>query len=174
MRSWKVGSWLNIKANREMSVKTEALRYFKYWIPAILAAAMISVFSTGSFGENHTGKYILPFLHWLLPTASPHLLHRLHTGIRKIMHILEFGMFSILIFRARRSGRQGWRLSWAVATLLIAAAYAALDEIHQVFGPGRGPSARDVAIDTVGAILAQLAVWWYATRKWPLRGKAPE
>ncbi len=157
-----------------MSVKTEALRNFRYWIPAVLAAAMISVFSTGSFGESHTGKYILPFLPWLFPTASPQLLHRLHMGIRKIAHILEFGIFSILIFRAWRSGRQGWCLSWAVATLLIATAYAALDEIHQVFVPGRGPSVRDVVIDTVGAVLAQVVVWWYATRKWPLGGTASE
>jgi VanZ family protein len=78
----------------------------------------------------------------------------------KMMHLIEFGIFSILIFRAFRSGRQGWRLRWAVATLLIiTAAYAALDDIHQVFVPGRAPSARDVAIDTLGAILAQLAVW---------------
>ncbi len=141
---------------------------FKYWIPAILAAILISIFSTKGFEETHTARYILPALHWLFPAASQRLLHRLHTGIRKMAHIAEFGVFSILIFRAWRSGRQGWRLEWAIATLLIAVGYASLDEIHQIFVPGRGPSVRDVAIDTVGALLAQLLAWWYETRKWLL------
>ena len=157
-----------------MSVTAEALRIFNYWIPAILVAAMAWIFSTASFGETRTGTYLLPILHWLFPTASPYLLHRLHIAIRKMAHILEFGIFSILIFRAWRSGRLGWCLGWAIATLLIAAAFAVLDEIHQAFVPGRGPSVRDVAIDTAGALLAQAAVWWYATRKWPLGGTTPE
>lgn len=75
-------------------------------------------------------------------------------------HIAEFNVFSILVFRACRAGRQGWRRGWAIATLQIAVAYASLDEIHQIFMPGRGPSTRDVAIDTVGARLPQVTVWW--------------
>jgi VanZ family protein len=147
---------------------SNALRIFKYWVPAISAAAIISVLSTEAFGENHTATYIIPVLHWLIPTASPRLLHWLLTGIRKMAHIAEFSVFSMLVFRACRAGRQGWRPGWAVATLLIAVAGASLDEIHQIFVPGRGPSIRDVAIDTVGAMLAQAMVWLYATGIWGL------
>jgi len=149
----------------------EAIRIFRYWIPAILAAAMISVFSTGSFGENHTGKYILPFLHWLLPGASAHLLHRLHTAIRKMAHVIEFGLFSITVFHGIRGGRFGWRFNWALATLAIAVAYAGLDEWHQSFVPLRKARVRDVAIDALGAVSAQALVWFYA--KWKSNSAVP-
>ena len=41
-------------------------------------------------------------------------------------HVTEFGLFSITVFRGIRGGRFGWRFSWALATLAIAVAYAAL------------------------------------------------
>jgi hypothetical protein len=104
-----------------------AIRIFRYWIPAILTAAMISVFSTGLFRENHTGKYSLRLLRWLLPVASAHLHHRLHTAIRKMAHVIEFGLFSITVFHGIRGGRFGWRFNWAFATLVIAITYAGLD-----------------------------------------------
>ena len=39
-----------------------------------------------------------------------------------------------------------WRLIWLLAIL-----YAASDEFHQSFVPGRGPSVIDVGIDAIGA-----------------------
>lgn len=138
----------------------------KYWIPAILVGILIAVFSTRYFTDEQTGRIILPILHWLLPWARPRTLHLLHAGTRKMAHVLEFGIFSTTVFRGVRAGRAGWRMSWALLTLLIAAAYASLDEIHQLFVPLRHATPRDVAVDIFGALLAQLIVWWYATRKW--------
>jgi VanZ family protein len=132
----------------------------------ILFALVISIFSTQDFGESHTARIIIPFLHWIFPFASLHSLHKMHMGIRKLAHFAEYSAFSILVFRALRSDRTGWRMSWAVVTLLICGAYASLDEIHQIFVPGRGPAVHDVMLDTLGALLAQVLVWWYATRKW--------
>ncbi len=143
----------------------EKLRLIKF---SRSVAAIISAFSTEAFGENHTATYIFPVLHWMIPTASPRLLNWLHTGLRKMAHIAEFNVFSILVFRACRAGRQGWRPGWPIATLLIAVGCASLDEIHQIFIPGRGSSIRDVAIDTVGATLAQVMVWSYAIGRWRL------
>jgi VanZ family protein len=148
-----------------MSPRTNTFTRFKYWIPAIFVALLISLFSTRYFTEENTSEIILPVLRWLLPWADTHILHLLHVGIRKTAHFVEFGAFSVLVFRGLRGDRRGWRLSWAFATLLIAAAYASIDEWHQSFVPLRHPSARDVAIDTTGALLSQIAVWGYATRK---------
>ena len=91
----------------------------------------------------------------------------MHIGIRKVAHVTEFGVFSALVFRGVRAGQTGWRLNWALTTLVIATTFASLDEWHQSFVPLRQSSSRDVAIDTLGAILAQSIVWWYATRRWP-------
>jgi VanZ family protein len=46
---------------------------------------------------------------------------------------------------------------------LFAALYAATDETHQIFVPGRNASVRDVLLDTFGAGLG-LAVTWCALR----------
>ncbi|MGC2829314.1 MAG: VanZ family protein, partial [Candidatus Acidiferrum sp.] len=66
------------------------------------------------------------------------------------------------VFRGIRGGRCGWRFSWALTTLAIAVAYAALDEWHQSFVPLREARGRDVAIDAIGAVLAQALVWFHA------------
>lgn len=138
-----------------------------YWIPAFLVAILISIFSTHYFTDEQTARVILPILHWLFPWAKHSTLYLMHAGIRKLAHVTEFGVFSATLFRGVRAGRTGWRPSWALITLLIAGAYASLDELHQLFVPFRHATSRDVAIDTFGALLAQVIVWWYAAGKWP-------
>lgn len=133
-----------------------------YWLPAIGVAILISVFSTHYFSGEHTGRIIIPILKWLFPSATSHTLRLLHFGIRKAAHITEFGVFSVTVFHGVRAERYGWRLEWALITLLIAVSYAGLDEWHQSFVPMREPRFRDVLIDSSGALLAQFLVWGYA------------
>ena len=140
-------------------------RRFLYWIPAILVATLISLFSTHYFSSQQTGRVIIPMLHWLLPAASPRMLRLMHVGIRKMAHVTEFGLFSVAVFHGIRGGRFGWRFSWALVTLVIAVTYAGLDEWHQSFVPLREARPRDVAIDVLGAVLAQTLVWFYANWK---------
>jgi VanZ family protein len=90
------------------------------------------------------------------------MLHLAHLAIRKLAHVVEFGALSVTVFRGIRGGRPGWRLDWALGTFLIALAFAAVDEWHQSFVPVRHASGRDVAIDALGAVLAQVLVWAYA------------
>lgn len=136
-----------------------------YWFPAILVAILISILSTDYFAAEHTSRIIIPALHWLFPWAPSQWLHLLHFGIRKMAHVGEFGVFSVLVYRGVRAGQTGWRLSWAFTTLVIAASYAGLDEWHQSFVRLRQSSPRDAAIDIFGAILAQAIVWWYAKQE---------
>ena len=134
----------------------------KHWIPAICVAILISLFSTHYFSGQETARIIIPLLHWLFPAATPRMLRLMHVGIRKMAHVTEFGLFSITVFHGIRGGRSGWRFRWALATLVIAVTYAGLDEWHQSFVPLREARARDVAIDALGALLAQVLVWAYA------------
>ncbi|MGA2300391.1 MAG: VanZ family protein [Candidatus Acidiferrum sp.] len=138
------------------------LRRLQYWLPAILVALLISLFSTHYFSGEETARVIIPLLHWLFPPATPRMLRLMHVGIRKLAHVTEFGLFSITVFHGIRGGRSGWRFRWALATLAIAVTYAGLDEWHQSFVPLREARARDVAIDALGALLAQVLVWAYA------------
>jgi VanZ family protein len=136
--------------------------HLKYWLPAIIIAIVISLFSTHYFSSEQTARVFIPILRWLFPSASHHMLHLMHVGIRKAAHITEFGIFSVAVFHGVRAERSGWRLKWAVITLLIAVSYAGLDEWHQSFVPVREARFRDVLIDATGALLAQVFVWAYA------------
>jgi VanZ family protein len=152
------------KGKRLTNQRNSERRHLLYWIPAILVAVLIALFSTHYFSNQQTGRVIIPMLHWLFPAATPRTLHLVHVGIRKMAHVTEFGLFSITVFHGIRGGRAGWRLSWALATLVIAVTYAGLDEWHQSFVPLREARVRDVALDAIGAGLAQTLVWFYA--KW--------
>ena len=135
---------------------------FKYWIPAIIVAILISTFSTHYFSGEQTARVIIPILHRIFPFATDRELRWMHIGIRKLAHITEFGVFSITVFRGIRAERSGWNPRWAMITLVIAVSYAGFDEWHQSFVPLREARVRDVLIDSTGALLAQVLVWVYA------------
>ncbi|HEX2711971.1 MAG TPA: VanZ family protein [Candidatus Acidoferrales bacterium] len=135
------------------------MRALRQWYPAVIWGAAIWLFSTGSFSARSTSRFILPLLHWMLPWASRETLDLMHFLIRKSGHFVEFFVFSLLVLRGIRGNRPGWKLAWGLAAVLIAACYAALDEFHQSFVPGRTASPMDSLLDTCGAAAAQLLSW---------------
>lgn len=92
---------------------------------------------------------------------------KIHYGIRKSAHFVEYFILGALLWRtvsslpsmAAKTAGQQFRLG-----LLLAALYAATDETHQIFVPTRQPAIHDVALDTCGAACG-LAAAWAATRK---------
>ncbi len=140
------------------------MRWTRRWLPVIGWAALIWIFSTSWFTSEDSSRWILPILRWLLPSASLATLIAFHNLIRKTAHVVEYFIFSLLNLRAIRGERRGARLGWALAALAVVGAYAALDEFHQSFVPGRTASPWDVLLDTSGGVLAQalvvlLALW---------------
>ena len=144
------------------------------WLPTILWAVLISLASTDAFSEAHTSLIILPILHWLMPHASAATLEHAHVFIRKGAHFTEYFIFSVLLLRAVRGDRGGWRLRWALAALAVAAGYSALDEFHQSFVPSRTASPWDSLLDTAGAATAQAAMWLTARFHAARTGRADE
>jgi VanZ family protein len=145
------------------------VRWLKYWWPAILWAILIFTFSTGAFTSENTSRVIIPALRWMFPHAMAETLALIHHVIRKSAHFTEYFIFSLLLLHALRAGRRDFGLRWALIVILIVAGYAALDEFHQSFVPGRGPAVSDVLLDTTGGAAAQLlvalAVLWRGVRK---------
>jgi len=135
------------------------LELLRYWGPVLRWGLIIWSVSTRAFSESHTSRLIVPLLHWLFPFASQGTLLRAHHLIRKSSHFIEYFIFSLFLFSGIRRGRSGWRLCWAVTTLVLAACWAASDELHQVFVPNRGPSPFDVLLDTAGAAAALVFTW---------------
>ena len=59
-----------------------------------------------------------------------------------------------------------WKIDWRWLAWLIAFLYACTDEFHQIFTPGRHPSAWDVVIfDNVGALISLWAAGLWRKRK---------
>jgi VanZ family protein len=142
------------------------MRALKYWWPAIAWACVIFFLSTEVFSGANTSRFIIPFLRWLLPQADAETLARIHLVIRKAAHVANYFVFGWLVLRGVRGEARGWSWRRSAMALLLAVAYAALDEYHQWFVPVRGFAMRDVILDSVGATLAQMSAYWkYRTTK---------
>jgi VanZ family protein len=104
-------------------------RILQLWLPVLAWAAVI--FALSSIADLGTG------------------LGGWDTLLRKVAHTVEYAVLGALLLRA--TGRVGVAL--ALGTL-----YAASDEIHQSFVPGRLGSPLDVAIDAVG-VACGVVLW---------------
>lgn len=136
------------------------------WWPAILWAGVIFVMSTDTFSTEHTASIFEPILRWIKPGMSSAQFQDIHNTIRKSAHFNEYFIFCLLIYRAVRGARKGWRWTWGLAALFCAAGYSVLDEIHQGFVASRTASAYDSLLDSVGAFVAMAVLWlWFRFRR---------
>lgn len=71
--------------------------------------------------------------------------------IRKFAHFTIYLVLGILVYKALIKNKLKSRVF--LISFLICATYAATDELHQLFVPGRGCQLRDVFIDSAGSIL---------------------
>ena len=95
---------------------------------------------------------LMAVIYWL--SAQPGLNSGLgvwDTVLRKLAHIVEYGLLWFLWWRALGYGSP-------LPAIAIALTYAATDELHQSFVPDRAGSPVDWAIDAAGVGLAGLAV----------------
>ena len=67
--------------------------------------------------------------------------------IRKLAHFSEYSLNTSIVVKKRKMILNTW---------LFATLYAVTDELHQKFVAGRGPSIRDVMIDSMGALFGIL------------------
>jgi VanZ family protein len=123
---------------------------------------MIFLLSTGTFSSFFTAWILSQTLQLLRLTLSPTAFAELHIAIRKLAHLAEYALYSLLLYHSLRGDRQPfWRARTAVWAVVIAGAYSLTDEFHQAFVPNRGASLKDCGIDTLGAVLgiAILYAW---------------
>ena len=74
-----------------------------------------------------------------------------YIDIRKAAHFSIYFTLGLFTLRAVMLHTKQTKAGIAI-TVLICFLYACSDELHQSFIPGRGPSFRDVMIDTAGAL----------------------
>jgi VanZ family protein len=124
------------------------------WLPPLAWTAVIMWLSGGDFSSDNTGSVLGPLLEWLLPWATPTQIDAAHALIRKTAHVTEYAILAALWLIALTRERR-WsprRAAWTA--LLIAIAWAGLDELHQATEPSRTASVLDVGYDTAGALVA--------------------
>ena len=82
----------------------------------------------------------------------------IHYYVRKAAHMTEYAIFSIFVMIALIvDGIKGVRIP--VISAVIAIAFAATDEFHQTFVPGRYGCVLDVLIDAAGSIIGLIVVY---------------
>jgi len=122
---------------------------------------LIFAASTGLGRPENTARVFRPILHWLNPGMSEQTFQRVHGVIRKTAHFVEYCLLGLLLWRLIHfdPAWAAWRSREFLAALLAAAFYAATDEFHQRFVPGRQASVRDVLLDSCGAGIGLAALW---------------
>lgn len=84
----------------------------------------------------------------------------------KVAHLLEYGIFSFLIFLAfYTSGKDFLKRHIFLLSVLVGTVYGLSDEIHQKFVPGRDCNIYDFLADCLGIIAVQTVLWLYLKRK---------
>ncbi|HPC36309.1 MAG TPA: VanZ family protein [Candidatus Marinimicrobia bacterium] len=110
----------------------------RFWlkVPAILYAVLI--FGLSSFSKTPSVK--IPI--W---------------NFDKLVHMLEYTVFGILLMLAFRSNQIGKPMRRAnFQSSILGVLYGLSDEIHQYFVPGRTSSLADLGADALGILLG---VW---------------
>ena len=120
-------------------------------------AAEIFFLSTGSFRSSASESLLALTLAALNLNVSLDTVDILNTILRKLAHVSQYSVLTLLIYRSFGSWNR-WERRRAIWSILIAAIYALTDEFHQRFVVGRGPSLFDCGIDTIGAAIAMLLV----------------
>lgn len=125
--------------------------------PLIVWMGVIYTLSTGAGGATHTNSGLDTLLAKYFPSLARLLTSSerdaIHYYVRKAAHIMEYLVLGILTVRAlrhvfRAPSRALWGAAWVFATI-----YAATDEFHQVFVPGRTPKVTDVMLNSAGAAI---------------------
>ncbi len=115
---------------------------------------------------KYLGYYVLPIL-WMVVIFILSSQQRLQVSpvyliqftFFKTLHVIEYAFLCVLWIRALRNTTT-W--SWptiALTSFVITVVYAFSDELHQQFVPTREGKLRDVAIDTLGALVGIGMVW---------------
>lgn len=85
-------------------------------------------------------------------------------GFDKVIHAVEYLVLAILFCRGFGVRRLGESVSVWLLVVAICMAIGAVDELHQVFIPGRNASPVDFGADLLGIAAGTSIGWWWLRR----------
>lgn len=109
--------------------------FLKYWLPVIIYAAAIFIFS--SISKPPEALTLFPYSD-------------------KVLHLIEYAIFGFLMIRALCSLESDKKILFLrIAAVAIVLFYGFIDEVHQYFVPERDMDAFDLLSDGLGALIGQ-------------------
>ena len=144
--------------------KHKRIKFVNKWLPVLLWATVIFLFSTEHFAAPQSSRILGPLLHWLFPGITPEQVSSVQFVVRKLGHCFEYFVLAVLLYRAlyaESGGRSSVRP--AAMTMGLAVIWAITDEFHQSLVPSRTASIVDVMIDGFGALCGTF--WMYLRHK---------
>ncbi len=137
-------------------------------MPPVVWLCLIALMGTDLFAGNRTYMLVV----WLVRTLHLHVrrLWLLHIAVRKLGHFSGYAVLGALLFHSwrgtlpeRRQTVRGvieasWNWRWMALSIVTSVVSASLDEYHQSFSRYRTASWRDVALDTMGVVFANLLI----------------
>lgn len=82
--------------------------------------------------------------------------------MRKLAHVVEYFVFTWLLYMAFRQDGPDRHWRWALPSFFWAMGAAGLGELAQHFVPKRAGSLLDIGIDGMGVLLAQVLLYsWH-------------
>ena len=115
-----------------------------FWLPVVLWTTIIFLFSAR-------------------PTPTTSQIVWQDFIVKKIAHIVEYGILSMLLYRALINSNVPKKEA-GIYSIILTTMYGTSDEFHQFFTPGREPRVRDIFFDAFGAILSIYLIFKFLPR----------
>ncbi len=151
------------------------------WWPVLVWLGVIRLESTDVASASNTSGVLYTVIAAVVPHVDQSFVSRLDEILRKTGHFAGYAILSGLVFLALKNTncdrlrsllrrpwgicwRDFWRWDWVLLGVLMAVVTAAADEIHQTFIPSRTGAWQDVVLDSCGAVVLQVIIYYLSLR----------
>lgn len=153
--------------------------FAKNWWPVLVWLGVIRLESTDAASSTNTFGLLNAVLSFLFGRVGGLWAVELNYLLRKSGHFVGYGILGALVFFALRNTNRDrlssllprpwgtrmhdlWRMEWVWLGMGMTVITASLDEIHQSFIASRTGRWQDVVLDTCGAAVLQLIIYFYS------------
>lgn len=161
------------------------------WWPVLVWLGVIRLESTDMASASNTSSVLYTVIAAVVPQVDESFVSQLDGILRKTGHFAGYGILSALVFLALKNTnrdrlrpllcrpwgiylRDFWRWDWVLLGMLVTVVTAAADEIHQTFIPSRTGRWQDVVLDSCGAAVLQVAVYFLSRRAFKRRARVEQ
>jgi len=138
--------------------------FWRYWAPPIFWALVIMALS----GDLGSGPKSFSIVNWVLSwfvTLRPDTLSTINFYVRKVLHVVFYGVLAVLWLRALTASHPGRAVTNKILALALCLAVALTDEGHQYVVGSRTASWFDVGLDLSGGVVFLSLALGFTKRK---------